>query len=131
MRSIFNISPGLLHRSDHQRQHQLLPHVKAHVPTPAGYDGDQSCGAPRSRRFGAPVCRILPQCLAAHVSPKHSRTTCYQTLLNPDSCMRVQSLGSLPGSSFVESKYNLCFVQFYGKSRTRLCVCVCVLLEKQ
>lgn len=63
-----NLLPGLLHRSDYQRQHQLPPHVEAHVPTPAGYDGDQSRGAPRSRRFGAPVCGVLPQRLPAHVS---------------------------------------------------------------
>lgn len=59
---------GLFHRPNHQRQHQLLPHVQEDVPAPSRDDGRQSRCSSRPRRLGATVCWILLECFAAHVS---------------------------------------------------------------
>ena len=65
---VCSLFPGLFHRSDHQRQHQLFPHVQADIPSPSCHDGHQSCCSSWPRRLGSTVRRALPECFTAHVS---------------------------------------------------------------
>lgn len=60
--------PGLFHRSDHQWQHQLFPHVQEDVPSSSCDDGHQPCCPSWPRRLSSTVCWALPQRFAAHVS---------------------------------------------------------------
>ncbi|KAL0156799.1 hypothetical protein M9458_048045, partial [Cirrhinus mrigala] len=56
----------LLHRSDYERQHQLLSNVQAHVPASAGDDGDQSRGTSRPGGFSPAILGALPKRFPAH-----------------------------------------------------------------
>lgn len=60
--------PGLFHRSDHQRQHQLFPHVQADVPSSPCHDGHQSCSSSWPGGLCSTVCWALSKCFTAHVS---------------------------------------------------------------